>query len=332
VYTSKLTALKNIGTPNQPKFELFSKDYANLGALNFQNLVPTFGDLDNDDDQDMVLGASDGRLYYYQNIAAPGLTANYVLNSALFSGILFGQFVAPQLVDVNRDNKLDLLCGRSNGKLNYYKNIGTISNPAFSADSANYFFGNVNVIPVNVSNGFSFPCLFESDGNYQLLVGSANGKIYHYNNIDNNLSGAFTLLDSTFQNLYEGERCAPVVFDINNDAQQDMIVGNYSGGVSFFIGDSLAGTQFLKDLAFVPEIKLFPNPANNYIYFMMDDLLKLQGIKLEVMNLQGQIIFAENYQAGALNSISTADLKAGVYFCKLSNGSFVHTSKFIVQH
>jgi hypothetical protein len=332
VYTSKLTALKNIGTANQPKFELFSKDYALLGALNFQNLVPTFGDLDNDSDQDMVIGASDGRLYYYQNIAAPGLTANYVLNSALFSGILFGQFPSPQLIDVNRDNKLDLLCGRSNGKLNYYKNIGTVSNPIFSADSANYFFGNVNVIPVNVSNGFSFPCLFEKDGTYELFVGSANGKIYHYNNIDNNLNGAFTLLDSTFQNLYEGARCAPAIFDINNDTQLDLVVGNYSGGVSFFIGDSLAGTQHLNDLAFIPEIKLFPNPANNHVYFMMDDVLKLQAIKLEIMNLQGQIIFTENYQAGTLNTLSTSNLKSGVYFCKLSNGSFVHSSKFIVQH
>ena len=252
--------------------------------------------------------------------------------SALFSGILFGQFASPQLIDVNRDNKLDLLCGRSNGKLNYYKNIGTVSNPFFSADSANYFFGNVNVIPINVSNGFSFPCLFDNDGSYELFVGSANGKIYHYNNIDNNLNGSFTLLDSTFQNIYEGERCAPAVFDINNDTQLDLIVGNYSGGLSFFIGDSLAGTQHLNDLAFVPQIKLYPNPANDNIFFMMDDLLKLHAIKLEIMNLQGQIISTEIYQAGTLNSISTSNLKSGVYFCKLSNGSFVSTSKFIVQH
>jgi hypothetical protein len=332
VYTSKLTALKNIGTSSQPKFELFSKDYASLGTLNFQNLVPTFGDLDNDGDKDMVLGASDGRLYHYQNVAALGLPANYVLNSALFSGILFGQFCAPQLVDVNRDNKLDILLGRSNGKLNYYKNIGSISNPQFSADSANYFFGNINVIPLNVSNGFSFPCLFNNNGSYELFVGSANGKIYHYNNIDNNLTGSFTLLDSTFQNLYEGERCAPVVFDINNDSQLDMIIGNYSGGVSFFIGDSLAGTQHLNDLSFVPEIKLFPNPANDNIYFMMDDLLKSQAIKLEIMNVQGQTIYSEIYQAGTLNTLSTSNLKSGVYFCKLSNGSFVNASKFIVQH
>ncbi len=332
VYTSKLTALKNIGTSGQPKFELFSKDYASLGGLNFISMVPTFGDLDNDGDQDMIIGASDGRLYYYQNVAAPGLTANFTLNATLFSGILFGQFVAPQLVDVNRDNKLDLLCGRSNGKLNYYKNIGTIANPSFSADSANYFFGNVNVIPINSSNGFSFPCLFENNGNYDLLVGSSNGKIYHYNNIDGNLNGAFTLLDSTFQNLYEGERSAPVVFDINHDNQLDLVVGNFSGGISFFIGDSLAGTQHLNDLSFVPEIKLFPNPANEIIYFKMDDLLKLHAIKLEIMNIQGQTIYTETYQASTLNALSTSNFKSGVYFCKLSNGSFVSTSKFIVQH
>jgi hypothetical protein len=94
----------------------------------------------------------------------------------------------------------------------------------------------------------------------------------------------------------------------------------------------LAGTQHLNDLAFIPQIKLFPNPANDNIFFMMDDLLKLHAIKLEIMNLQGQIISTETYQAGTLNNISTSNLKSGVYICKLSNGLFVSTSKFIVQH
>ncbi|HRG57798.1 MAG TPA: T9SS type A sorting domain-containing protein [Bacteroidia bacterium] len=332
VYTSKLTALKNIGTFTQPKFELFSKDYASLGALNLQNLVPAFGDLDGDNDKDMIIGASDGRIYYYQNVAAPGLTANYSLNNSLFSGMLFGQYCAPQLIDVNRDGKLDILSGRSNGKLNYYKNIGTITNPIFSADSANYFFGNVNVIPPNVTNGFSFPCMFENNGHYELLVGSANGKIYHYSNIDNNLNGSFALLDSTFQDMYEGLRCALAVSDINNDTQLDLIVGNYSGGVSFFIGDSLAGTQKLVSLALNNEIKLYPNPAKEQLFFMMNDLLKLQFINLEVYSIQGQRMYSENFIPGSLDVISTQNLPSGIYFCKLSNSNFVFTSKFVIQH
>ena len=332
VYTSKLTALKNIGTFTQPKFELFSKDYASLGALNLQNLVPAFGDLDGDNDKDMIIGASDGRIYYYQNVAAPGLTANYSLNNSLFSGMLFGQYCAPQLIDVNRDGKLDILSGRSNGKLNYYKNIGTITNPIFSADSANYFFGNVNVIPPNVTNGFSFPCMFENNGHYELLVGSANGKIYHYSNIDNNLNGSFVLLDSTFQDMYEGLRCALAVSDINNDTQLDLIVGNYSGGVSFFIGDSLAGTQKLVSLSLNNEIKLYPNPAKEQLFFMMNDLLKLQFINLEVYSIQGQRMYSENFIPGSLDVISTQNLPSGIYFCKLSNSNFVFTSKFVIQH
>lgn len=333
VYTSKLTALKNIGTATQPKFELVSKDYASLGVLNLQNLVPTFGDLDNDGDDDMIIGAHDGRLYYYQNVAAQGLPANFTLNAALFAGMLFGQFSAPQLVDVNRDNKLDILAGRTNGKLNYYKNIGTTSNPSFSADSANYNFGNINVTPPNVSNGFSFPCLFDINGSYELFVGSVNGKIYHYKNIENNINGgSFTLTDSTFQDLYEGERCAPVLYDIDNDSQLDLIIGNYSGGVSFFMGDTIDATQKLQAISFVPSIKLYPNPASENINFIMDDILKLHAIKLELMNIQGQVIHSESYQAGTLNSLSTANLKPGVYFCQLSNTSFVHTAKFVVKH
>jgi hypothetical protein len=64
----------------------------------------------------------------------------------------------------------------------------------------------------------------------------------------------------------------------------------------------------------------------------MDDILKLHAIKLEITNLQGQVIHSEIYTPGSLNAFHTASLKSGIYFCKLSNGSFVNTSKFVVQH
>ncbi len=332
VYTSKMTALKNIGTPTQPKFELFSKDFASMGALNLQNLVPTFGDLDNDGDVDMVVGASDGRMYYYQNTAAAGLPANYTLNPTFFSGMLFGQFCAPQLFDINRDNKLDLVIGRSNGKLNYYKNIGSSNNPQFSVDSANYNFGNINVTSINVSNGFSYPCVFEYNGHYEMFVGSASGRIYRFTDIDNNLNGTFTLVDSVFQNLYEGERCAPALYDLNNDSKLDMLVGNYSGGVSLFMGDTFDAIHNMGNTGYEPQISLFPNPSNEELYIETDNFMKLQDIKVEVFNLQGQIIYSKTYVAGTPCVVNTSSFKAGTYFCNLSGNMFVKCAKFVVKH
>ncbi|MCC6251802.1 MAG: T9SS type A sorting domain-containing protein [Bacteroidia bacterium] len=333
VYTSKLTALKNIGTLTEPKFELFSKDFASLGSLGLQNLVPSFGDLDNDGDEDMIIGASDGRLYYYQNVAAAGLPANYVANNSLFAGIIAGQFASPQVIDVNRDGLLDVLVGRSNGKLNYFKNIGTVSAPVFSADSANYFFGGINVTPVNVSSGFSFPCLYNnSNGEYELLVGSSNGVLYRYGNIDNNINGNFTRLDSAFQNIKVGDRVAPALYDINNDQLLDLIIGNYSGGVSFFMGDTINASNTINKLSYHPEINIYPNPANHSIFFKMDDVLRITSLKIEIINIQGQVIYTEVFAPGTLNNISTENLKSGIYFCRVSSRAFITTGKFVVQH
>ena len=331
-YTSKLTALKNIGTPTQPKFELATKDFAALGALQLRNLVPTFGDLDNDGDIDMIIGASDGRFYYYQNIAAQGLPANYVLNSSLFSSIIGGQYATPQLVDVNRDGKLDVLAGRSQGKLTYYKNIGTPATPIFSADSAIYFFGNIDVTPQNVSVGFSFPHLFDVGGTYHLLVGSADGKLYHYNNIDGNLNGAFNLVTATLQGIYEGERSAPRVFDINNDGEYDMLLGNYSGGLGIYLGNVNAGQQKFNALGFANQVTLFPNPSNESFKIMANDAFSMSDLRIKLFDIQGKVIKEQSFLQGNSTEVSVKDVQAGVYFCQVYNNSFSVIQKIIVQH
>jgi hypothetical protein len=289
-YFSKLTAYKNIGTASQPKFSLFSRDYASIGAYNLTNMIPTFGDIDDDGDIDMVIGASDGRLYFFQNNAAAGLPANFTLNTALFSSFVSGLNCAPQLIDVNRDGKLDLLIGRSNGRLNYHKNFGTTSNPAFSIDTVNANFGGVNVTPVNTSTGNSFPALWDDNGSYKLLVGASDGKIFYFTNIDGNLNGNFTIADSTLQDIYEGSRAAPAIFDINYDGQKDMILGNYSGGLHFYIGDTTAFIDGLNMQKLSNELQVYPNPANDKVFFKLPPEVRYANVQLNLFNMQGNLV------------------------------------------
>ena len=64
-YISTISLYENIGSINNPKFELVTNDFQNISSLNIEKgLYPSFGDLDNDGDFDMLLGDFSGAVSY----------------------------------------------------------------------------------------------------------------------------------------------------------------------------------------------------------------------------------------------------------------------------
>jgi|694.fasta_scaffold03625_2 hypothetical protein len=325
-YQSKLMLLRNTGTAIDPEFTLISRDFANLAALNLTNLAPTFGDLDGDGDDDMVVGESNGRLYYYINTAASGLPASYQISSSLFNGLDVGNFATPQLVDLNRDGKLDLVVGEGNGNLNFYPNTGTASQPAFSSTPLTDSLGKVNVTPINTITGYSAPYFFKVNGEYHLMVGSSSGFFFHYTNIDNNLTGAFTLSDDSFQDIWEGIRSSVCVHDFDNDEEPDMIVGNYCGGLHFYIGDI---TQSLEENEDKLVFKIFPNPSNGEVTVEFQDERFIQGASIQVFNQMGQMVFEKNANLLKSQTIDLSELKNGFYVLQVNQGQAKSFGKLI---
>ena len=332
--TSKLAAFRNTGTVANPQFELFTTDYANLSVSlsGIQNLHPAFGDLDGDGDLDMMVGEYDGLLHYFQNTAAGGMPANFVsaggyVQDVSASDIDVGQFSAPQLFDVNRDNKLDLLIGEAGGVLNYYENTGTASVPQWTFMSSN--FGGVDVTGGIFFTGYSIPFMFNDSGTYKLLVGSESGYIYHYNNIDGNLAGNFNLLDSAFSGIYEGVRCSPNMADITADGLPDLIVGNYRGGVSLYFGDFTVGIGPSAQL--LPDFDLYPNPVqNSFNIVIAKELVSSRNLEFEMYDMLGRQV-----QSRKINLLSTevdvSRFENGVYTCKLTNGTISRIKRMVIE-
>ena len=53
-----------------------------------------------------------------------------------------------------------------------------------------------------------------------------------------NLNGTFTELNSINNNVWEGGKNSVTIGDINNDNLVDLLIGNQSGGLALFIGDT----------------------------------------------------------------------------------------------
>lgn len=266
-FQSKIALYRNNGTPTNPYFGKVTDDFAGIftAAYGFMNMAPTFGDLDGDGDKDMLIGDATGQVHFFRKDV--GSPTNFVLAAANYQSIDVGDFATPQLVDVNRDGKIDLLIGEQDGRVRYYENTGTSAAPVFTLVSGT--FGAINVCQPGWYTGYSVPLLFEDNGAYTMVVGSQRGWLYRYDNIDGNLAGTFTLTDSMYVSWREGGFVSAAVADMNADGLYDMIIGNYAGGVSYFKGDNNVSTAS-NESSTESLIDVFPNPASNMISVTTD--------------------------------------------------------------
>jgi hypothetical protein len=340
-FQTKIALFKNTGVANHPEFTLITRDYANLSTLGINNMVPAFGDMDADGDSDMILGAYDGKLHYFENTAAIGDSANFVLTQSNLRNsnnqvIDVGDLVAPQIVDVDGDQKNDLVIGGRNGKLAYFHHTGNASASIPVMDSVSYYWGEVKVNRPGYFVGYSHPFVFKQNGITKLLVGEESGYVRMYDNIDAHLvSGAFTLADTTYQGIFQGTRTAINGTDLDNDGFLDLMVGNYEGGLSYYKGSainylSVAAT----DNSIHWDADLFPNPANTQLTVRIKNG-RHNGYMLDVYSVLGQHLISQKLQNDSF-TLDTQNLPQGVYIVKLSgttgNSIGVKTKRIVIQH
>lgn len=299
---SKVLLYENIGSATIPEFQFVTDDYENLSSVGLQEAIfPAFGDIDGDGDADMMIGNNFGYLHYFENIAGSGNVADFVLAQPFFqdntgASIDVGQYAAPQIVDVNKDGLLDLLIGERDGVLNYYRNTGTTTAPEFTLITSN--LGGVDVKPQGEVTGYSTPLLtiLDSTGAYNLLVGSQDGYIHHYSNIDGNLGGAFILEDSVYQNIFEGNGAIITGNDINNDNVVDLIVGNLSGGVAIYKG---SGTPYVpKPPIGEFDVIIYPNPGYSEVTINIGGVGANDVAEIKVYDLQGRLVYTTGETLG----------------------------------
>ncbi|MCX6310310.1 MAG: T9SS type A sorting domain-containing protein [Bacteroidetes bacterium] len=325
-YQAKIALYKNIGSVTAPSFVLQTRDFANVHANvpSISGMAPTFGDLDGDGDKDMIIGDMSGKLNYFEK--QPGPNDNFVLIASFYQGIDVGNYAAPQLIDVDRDGKLDLLIGEQSGNINYYHNDGTTSVPVFTLVTP--LFGNVYVTQPAYSTGYSVPCMYDDNGHYVFLVGSERGWLNRYDNIDGNLSGTFTRTDSTFISTFEGGNVSAAIADLNNDGLYDIVMGNYSGGVSMWYGDANVSTGENISTWF-SSFSLFPNPANDNLTIKTDKIFPGKQTFF-IYDLSGKEILRTKI-ISQQTQINVGELPSGVYICRLvDEHGFVANNKLVI--
>lgn len=321
-FTSTISLYRNVGTQTTPVFQLITEDFANLSSLGLRAIYPAFADLDGDGDLDMVIGHRGGTLYYFENTAGVGQPMSFQLISTNWLNINVGQFSAPVFFDLTENGLPDLVVGNRNGTLYFYENTGTTLQPQYVLRTTN--FGNVNTADLTFSYfGHSTPSFFKYQNEIYLLTGSNRGWLLLFKNIAGNLTGTFELVDTIFtvgpqfqkERILEGWRTAACLYDLNNDGYPEMIVGNYSGGLSFF-----RGTEPPPDFVAVHQppvsIKpsLFPNPARDFITIEFPSFP--HKVLISIYHINGLLYKQEIVYQKKQHTLYIENLPSGVYIVK----------------
>lgn len=174
--TRGIRFMKNSGTATMPQFDPPVDVPFGISSLGISSL-PTFVDLDNDGDFDLVVGEALGTMKYFENTgtkSAPQFVAPLTNPFGLTS--TYG-FAAPAFADLDGDGDMDLLVGEYYGALQYFQNTGSASSPQFAAQQTNPF-------GLAATYYAAYPTFadLDNDGDMDLMVGEYYGTMQYFEN------------------------------------------------------------------------------------------------------------------------------------------------------
>jgi len=135
---------------------------------------PSIVDIDGDGDLDLLVAAETGtETKFFENTG----NNNFVQNNVIFSGISFPSYSSATLSDIDNDWDYDLIIGRSNGALFFYRNDGNSNIPIWNRIDT--LFGGVKV-KQNANTDFAD---LDGDGRKDVIVGEYDGNFTYFKNL-----------------------------------------------------------------------------------------------------------------------------------------------------
>ena len=336
-YNARIALYRNIGTKSSPEFSLETEDYLGLSVLQLGSMKLQMADINSDGNQDLIIAATwlnsfAHAPFYLLNNSASRL--DFGDNPLQFFNIRILSNDNPHFFDVDLDGLTDLLLGKSNGNLSYFRNIGIAEAPIFELQTDSFYnleisFTNRNLVPIVED--------LDGDGNVELITTDGAGQLTIYqdflNHLDNPLEGAinnyFNPLTEETSTFRLGAKTLPAVVDLYNSGTPVIVLGTAQGGLQILKNTDALPPKFENsdDL-----LSVFPNPGtinrNNGII----EITSKEALFISIVSVLGQEIYS-SLSVTPINSLklSIDTLPSGMYLVVGErNGKIVDQIKFIV--
>ena len=333
-FSSSISYFRNVGTVTNPVFRQVTDDFGNLKRYGYTALCPAFGDVDGDGRTDLLCGSSDGTLLYFRNLG--DTLPDFAPPAPNYAGIDVGDYATPQLFDLDRDGRLDLSVGNRRGRISYYRNVAPSG--VFDFQLVTDTLGGVDVRDADVSFfGYCIPHFFHNAQNETVLFcGTEQGDIVYYDLIDNNLSGIFRRKEAALNEtvgemlcpVVEGIRSAPAVADLNGDGYPDLLVGNYAGGLSLFMGTVPPPLAIASPCRPAPSLTVWPNPTAGVFTVGFEEPARYEVV---VCDVSGRAVLVKEADESPVLQLDLSGHPAGVYVGMCLTPSGVRHFKVVKQ-
>lgn len=325
--SNEMLFYRNTGTVSKP---VYTQQTGLNNPLNnyFNNsgcCAPSFVDIDGDGDMDMFSGVWVNIIRYFKNVGNAGNPsflhvqgANNTLDQVLTEGICS----FPSFVDIDGDLDMDVFVTDAVGKIQYYENTGSATNPKFIRNEAENPLSNAMLIG---RTKIAFHDV-NGDGLVDAVIGHdmTPPEILYFQNTGTKLIAKFTRQTGTqnpFRDITGQTSLIPVFVDLDNDSDRDLAIGT-SSTVKLY--DAVKATA-----VFSPEketmFKIYPNPTQNKLTISGPELLYL-----EILNEQGKSVQRIS-QPGVGKDIDLSLLNKGFYLIHMVSNEGRSVEKLIVH-
>lgn len=271
---------RNDGSAAEPSFVLASSNYESIDAGD--RSAPAFCDIDNDNDYDMFIGNSSGKIIFYRNDGTEN-TPSWTFVSSEYDFLDAGSYSSPDFSDIDADGDYDMFIGNENGDIMFYKNTGT---PNLSS-----WVLIVNYTHIGVdSESVPVFCDIDGDGDYDMFISAGNRAISFYRNDGTAADPSWTFVTDKYNLIEDQTFPMPAFCDIDGDGDYDMFIGNIGGGISFYCNNGTAA-----EAAWAPPVFNYDNidvAANSAPAFC--DIDNDADYDLFVGNIYGNLYFYRN--------------------------------------
>ncbi len=323
---SSVTYYENTGTSLSPSFKFITDDYVGISYLNLFNIKPQFADIDHNGGADLVFTAVDiqGRSNLYYVLSTSTTSSSFGGQEALTFNIRIFNYENTTMADIDLDGNLDLLIGRSNGALEYWRNTG----------SENFTLANASFMGLGSSTTRQYLTAVTGDvdgnGEEDLVVGNQAGQISVFDNFRSggaNPQPVTELIYDSFSKSYVsrnlGGRIRPAIANLNGTNKPEIVLGNTQGGLQVLKNES---GQVLSDK---PVITLFPNPLpqGQSLSIKAD-----RGVIIDIYTTLGQHIgISLTIPANQIISYPLQGIAPGIYIARFTYGEKTIGQRFIIQ-
>jgi len=209
------------------------------GVILDQYLSPTFVDIDGDSDLDAFIGEYNGSILFYKNENATFTNDTGTDNP--FNGQNFGTYSkpAPTFVDIDGDGDSDAFVAVNFGSIRFFENdAGTFNELTGSGNPLNGVDVGAYAKPTFVD--------IDNDGDPDAYIGTSQGFIRFFRN-DNDVFTEEIVSDNSFEAVDLGSASAPTFGEIDNDGDEEMVIGAQDGTLRYFINNNDAFNEAVED-------------------------------------------------------------------------------------